>query len=72
MSWIGKLSQISNAQIQEIDQLQQSKNNGRGVGHVQEIIKYLQIGDFKSAKAVFLHDYDKMSSYSDLDEKLKN
>ncbi len=56
--------------IEQLDKLQASKNQGRGVGCVQTLIVYLRMGDLKRAKACFFNEYDKISSNPDIKELL--
>lgn len=53
-------------QIEQLNQMQQTKNNGRGVCCIRTIIAYLKIGNYESAKAVYYNESDKICSYPDI------
>ncbi len=52
--------------------LQEPKNNGRGVSCVRDIYTYLVLGDMGKAKAVVNNEWDKISSYPDIAQWLKD
>jgi len=53
--------------IDKLDELQTSKNEGRGISCVQDIVHYLCKGNIKEAKAIWSWDGDKIRQYSDVD-----
>ena len=56
--------------INELDQLQQKYNDGRGISHIRHIITYLKRGDIESAKIIYQTEGDKNSQYPELEEWL--
>lgn len=56
--------------IDEIDLLQQKKNNGRGVSCVKSIIIYYRRGMILDAEATCFNENDKIRNYPDIQEKL--
>lgn len=52
----------------ELYNLQQSKNNQRGVSCIRAVVVYLLMGNFERAQAVANWDQDKIRSYPDLDK----
>lgn len=48
---------------EQLDELQNQENNGRGVSCVKSALAYLRAGDLASAKQVCFHDADKISGY---------
>lgn len=55
---------------EELDKLQATKNDGRGVSCVRTICDYLKRGDISSALAVAVNESDKLSNYDDIVEAL--
>ena len=55
----------------ELDALQESKNDGRGVSCVQDVIAYLRMGRVEDARARASCDHDKVSHYPDIEKILK-
>lgn len=58
--------------IEELNKLQQSKNNGRGVNCIKDIIFYLKRGENDVAEAVCRNEGDKIESYPDLQKLIFN
>jgi hypothetical protein len=56
----------------ELDQLQQQENNGRGVSCVRSVVDYLKAGQLDEAKRMCEWDHDKIRNYPKLVEYLKN
>jgi len=54
-----------------LEELQSTKNEGRGVSCVQTLIVYLRRGDIDSAKAVYLNKGDKIRNYPDIKELIE-
>jgi hypothetical protein len=54
-----------------LDKLQASKNDGRGISCVRTLVMYLRRGDIESAKAVCLNEGDKIRNYPDIKELLE-
>lgn len=54
----------------KLDELQSTKNEGRGVSCVRTLIAYLRRGDIDSAKAVCFNEGDKIRNYPDIEEVL--
>ena len=52
--------------LEELEALEKTKNNGRGVSCVNTALFYLRQGDKQSAFAVCMNESDKISSYPDL------
>ena len=50
----------------KLDELQASKNDGRGVSHVRTIVAFLRAGRINEARAVCMNEGDKMRSYPDI------
>lgn len=50
-------------QIERLKDLQSKENEGRGVSCVTSIILYLEIGDIKTAKYIYMQEGDKIISY---------
>jgi len=49
-----------------LDNLQNEKNDGRGVSCAQTVILYLREGDVRKAKAVCWNEADKIVNYPDI------
>lgn len=56
---------------QQLESLQAKKNEGRGVSCVRTIISYLKNNDLDNAKAVCYNESDKLSSYPDIMDFIK-
>lgn len=54
-----------------LDELQKVKNNGRGVSCVEEIVMWLRDGDIRKARAVAIHDFDKIGDVLDQNKDIK-
>lgn len=54
-----------------LDKLQASKNDGRGVNCVKDVVTFLRAGRINEAKAIATHDGDKISSYSDIESVIR-
>ena len=55
----------------KLDELQKTKNEGRGVGCVRSIILSLRSGRIEEAKAICWNEGDKIGSYEDIKELLR-
>lgn len=55
----------------ELDAMQQIKNNGRGVDHIKAVISFLKTGDVEKAKATCFNESDKYTGLEDIKELLK-
>ena len=55
---------------EDLDKLQATKNDGRGVSCVRTICDYLKHGDITSALAVAVNESDKLRNYDDIVEAL--
>lgn len=53
-------------------EMQQNKNQGRGVSCIRSVCTYLDLGKIHDAKLIIEHDWDKISNYKDIAEFLKN
>jgi len=51
---------------EELDAMQASKNEGRGVSAVRTVVFYLKQGDWESAKTVAEHDNDKIRYHPEI------
>ncbi len=61
---------ITKEQIKALDELQASKNGGRGVSCVQSIVFYAKRDDYRSVITVCQGENDKISSYPDIQKML--
>ena len=59
-----------NVVADELDALQASKNEGRGVSCVRTMVMYLRMGNITSAIAVRMIEGDKTRSYPDIEKYL--
>ena len=50
----------------KLNELQKTKNDGRGISCVKTICHYLKLGQIESAKQVARTDGDKLCQYSDI------
>ena len=71
MNWYKRAQKNNEKEIENLDKLQQQKNQGRGISCVRTLIMYLKRGDVDSAKAVYLNESDKIRSYPDVAEIIK-
>ncbi|MFZ2038732.1 MAG: hypothetical protein WAV11_02250 [Minisyncoccia bacterium] len=55
----------------QLEKLQSSENEGRGVSCVRTAIFYLRGGDLDGAKAVCKNDHDKIQNYPDIEKFLE-
>ncbi|EKD56120.1 MAG: hypothetical protein ACD_58C00296G0012 [uncultured bacterium] len=55
----------------QLDELQKTKNDGRGVGCIKHIIQYLEMGKIREAKTICFTDSDKLRSYPDIIDYIK-
>ncbi|MDX1535896.1 MAG: hypothetical protein R3346_04015 [Candidatus Spechtbacterales bacterium] len=62
-----KLETLAN----NLDELQASENEGRGISCVRTIAAYLRAGDKKTARAICLNESDKIRSYPEIYGLLK-
>jgi len=71
---MNKISQydISPEQIEALDKLQASKNDGRGISHVEDIVEHLRRGYFEGAENIARWDNDKTRAYPDVKELIYN
>ena len=53
-------------------EMQQTKNQGRGVSCIRSVCAYLDLGKVEDAKLIIQHDWDKISNYGDIAKFLKN
>lgn len=53
-------------------EMQQVKNQGRGVSCIRSVCTYLDLGKVEEAKCIIQHDWDKISNYGDIANFLKN
>lgn len=73
MNWYKKAQlNVDKEWIDALDDLQKSKNNGRGVSCVKTFIDYLKMGMTKEALAVYNNESDKIMSYPDIYKMIKN
>jgi len=56
----------------ELDVLQKTENDGRGVSCVQSVISYLRQGKLDEAKRLCNWDHDKIANYPKLVTYIKN
>lgn len=54
----------------ELNQLQEKENDGRGITCVKSIVAYLRMGDLRSAVLIRQHDGDKTINYYDVENYL--
>lgn len=50
----------------QLNDLQNKENEGRGISCVKTIVTYLQNGDIETAKAICRNESDKINSYEDV------
>ena len=55
----------------KLEELQRTKNEGRGVSCVRTIIAYLHLGNIEKARAVCLNESDKIRNYPDIKKALE-
>ena len=56
---------------QKLDELQASKNDGRGVNCVRDVVTYLRAGRIDEARAIVAHDGDKINGYPDIENIIR-
>lgn len=69
MNWLKKLSNTNTIQL--LDNLQATKNSGRGIECVRTLLFYLRRGELDKAQAVYFNESDKITSYPDVDKLIK-
>ncbi len=52
--------------VEELERLEATKNGGRGVSCVRDIIMFLQLDRIEDARAICNWDRDKIRSYQDI------
>ena len=52
----------------KLDELQKTKNSGRGISCIRQIVEYMLRDDFESAQNTAEWDQDKIRSYPDIDK----
>lgn len=57
---------MTESEIDFIDEMQSSQNDGRGIQCVKDILVHLRKGQFEIAKGIADWDSDKIRSYPDL------
>ena len=57
--------------VNELDRLQQEKNDGRGITVIRSIISWLRQGEILRAQLEASHDHDKIRNYPDIEALLK-
>jgi len=57
--------------IDQLEQLQASKNEGRGVSCVRTVIACLRRGDLNAAEACCMNEQDKINQYPDVEKLLR-
>ena len=58
--------------VEKLDEMQKSKNDGRGVSCVRNIVTYLHCGYVESAKQTARIESDKIRNYPDIYEFIDN
>lgn len=66
-----ELNETLDALAEELHALQAEENEGRGISCVQTVILYLRRGDAETAAAALFNEWDKIRSYPEIVEKIR-